>query len=383
MVLFPCVKCCGVCTCTDCVQLRIRGSDIESCPCRVFNGTKQKPFKGYGIGDFWLDEKRYTCGQEFLISCDEVSGADVLVGRVYLAFPKVTVPVGSTPAETPLKGKAVLLVRIVNGPSGGWSADYEVDVERCPSYPKPPVDPAGDPTRASYSITFTKDDMVASTGDTEQCGDLTFLVQECLDDPPPPPPDIACCCIDGQAYINQTEKQCEDGGGDFIECSRQDLAIRVDLKWCGIEMELLYGGTLSFDPVGRKQYYGQVCTKAIILNPPDPDLCELRDVEASVLVYAMLWGLPCDEFGMYFAGQIRFQTFTIGQAFRISDDLSLGASGNIKTYIFDYNERTNSQTLTLDMSNTDTTPNWCGNVGHLICDDDEPQLKVSFFPYPT
>ena len=234
MVLLPCSKCCGKCTCKGCLQLYASGSTAgQKDPCFAFNyEARELPFVGNYVGDLELDGEQYECAYVFRIFYDEISGADVQVGQAYLVLPKDVKPPNPSGPSQPPNGKALFFVRT----SLGWTADYEIDnVKECPRYvaPGPPgatVDPNAD---EGYSITFTKADMVASTGNPDECGELTFTVTECHD---PPPPRPLCCCDPFGVVLNP-----DDCGGETTEITFprptiDDISIVVE--WGGLSVVL-------------------------------------------------------------------------------------------------------------------------------------------------
>jgi hypothetical protein len=217
MVLLPCSKCCGKCTCTGCLQLYASGSTADQKdPCFAFNyEARKRPFVGSYVGDLELDGERYECAYRFGISYDEISGADVTVGFAYLVLPKDVKPPNPSGPSQPPNGKALFFVRT----SLGWTADYEIDnVKECPRYVAPgepgaTVDPNAD---EGYSITFTKADMVASTGNPDECGELTFTVTECHD-PPPPPKRYTCRQRSCENPLDCPFDCVEDPNGEYDE----------------------------------------------------------------------------------------------------------------------------------------------------------------------
>ena len=389
MVLLPCSKCCGKCTCKGCLQLYASGSTADqNDPCFAFNyEARKRPFVGRYVEGLDLEGEQYECAYAFSISYDEISGADVLVGTAYLVLPKDVKPPNPNGPSQPPNGKALLFVRT----SLGWTADYEIDeVKECPRYVAPgdsgaTVDPNAD---EGYSITFTKADMVASTGNPDECGELTFTVTECHD---PPPDKPVCCCVNGSILTAQSADECVkllEGTVLGDECNYQEGTVYLYAEWCGIDIDNAAAGLAGNDMDGfgsQMQWDDVICRKEYVINPANgPELFEIRGVRGFLLVYPELKGWKCDSGGAYYAASGILQVLTDGIAVRVADGFDPGLGGNwLETYKWTFDSRS-GVTLEIDPTNTSTTSLWCPFDGHLKCTGEVPVMRasVSFPPTP-
>jgi hypothetical protein len=212
----------------------------------------------------------------------------------------------------------------------------------------------------------------------------------CCDGPPPPPPD-KCCCIDGIPFVT-APNGCSGDGKDEIAVAPPCYSafdIEFSISWCGESIESRntnWPTRSSWTPynspwVAQKQHEGDICTKSIVLNPPDADECVLRDVVTYVSFYLSSITVVCNgsKIGLRIIGYV--QTYSNGYTFRVSDDLYLGvATPWIKSYDFEHDGLTGTTTLELDLDNVTTGPNWCGYDGHYLCDGDDPLVTVTVTP---
>lgn len=343
MVLLPGCGCCGEqCTCRGCVQLSILGS-IGGGSCDAFAGSSQAQFNEA----YSFDGASYQCVYRFLLQFSEGSGQEILVANVYLVMPKS------------LPGMARLFVRTYLG----WTADYEKQQQECPT------------PGQNYTLTFTKDDMVASTGNPDSCGVLSFRVENC-----PPPPGTQCCCDESGFRVLYENDECQ-----ATAFSKPDFAPTRSLvfQWCGLIAEQ------TPHPNGGEYYYQEqvidqfVCTTTGRYQTVDPSYTKATLKALSVSLGGVYIGVPMDnECGFAANYLISAQMFgdgivtTDGVDYKMESIFTTELWGCYVAQCFDGRETT-KLFFPIDQTTDDT----CGGSGNFDpCKNTAPEVTVILAP---
>lgn len=346
MMLLPGCGCCGEkCTCRNCVRLSMFGA-VGGGACNAFTGFLQADLSE----SYVIEGTSYECVYRFLLQWQDNSGSDNSAGNAYLVMPKV------------LPGTARLFVRT----GLGWSADYETEQQECPR------------PGHNYTFTFTSADMVASTGNPDSCGVLSFRVEKCQ--PPPPPPGTQCCCDDYGSRLLYGDDECQ--GSSFAKPD-PPLYTSLVFEWCGLVAEPtpnIGSGLAYYDDATIDQF---VCTTTGRYATVDPSYTKATYKQLSVSYGGFGGGVPYDnECG--FAANFTIGTYMSGEGYVTTDgdDYRFESPQTVELYGCYLSQCYDGSNLNVLMYLLDnTTDDTCGGTGHFTpCKFTQPQATALVAP---